>query len=403
MIIGGGFAGFWSAISAIRQGREIQKRAEVEITLVNPDNHVTILPGQNELSFDGPRFELDKYLKPLGINQVTGRAKLIFPEKNEVIVATAQEIKNLNYDYLVLASGGSLPMTDLPGIHHTFKVDSSGNAQRLGEHINELAKTDFHDEGASTFVVVGSGFAGLEVVTGIVQKARAIQAYHSGKRAEFKAILITSGEEIASSFPKECRQYIMNVIASRNISVITNAEPAIIGPASVLLNDGTRIATRTVIWAKGLVASSLTQFFKGPKDDVKRLVVNKFLKLPEYNNVIAAGNVAHTPGDNGRSSLIDCEYAQFEGRWAGHNAINDLFNMPLKEYVQSDNEMCIDLGELQASPGDNWEKKKKKIRYQETVAEKLSNMAAMYPWQNVEETVRASYPEIAKFKQGLNK
>ena len=53
VIIGGGFAGFWSAISAIRQSREIKKRDEVEIILINPDNQVTIRPKLNDLSLEG--------------------------------------------------------------------------------------------------------------------------------------------------------------------------------------------------------------------------------------------------------------------------------------------------------------------------------------------------------------
>jgi NADH dehydrogenase len=42
---------------------------------------------------------------------------------------------------------------------------------------------------------------------------------------------------------------------------------------------------------------------------------------------------------------MDCHYAQFEGRWAGHNAINDMFNLLLEEYVPADYPPCIDLGE----------------------------------------------------------
>ena len=90
----------------------------------------------------------------------------------------------------------------------------------------------------------------------------------------------------------------------------------------------------TVIWTKGMVTSSLTHFFKGAKDDLNRLTVDQFLRLPGYKNVIAAGKVAHTKGRDQYPHFMDCQYAQFEGRWAGHNAVNALFNIPLKEYVQ---------------------------------------------------------------------
>lgn len=394
LIIGGGFAGFWSAISAVRQSREIQKRGEVEITLINPDNHVTIRPKLNELSLEGLRFELDKYLKPLGVHQIIGRAEKVNPEKNEVTLSTAQGIRNLNYDYLILAAGASLKVPNVPGINHSFNVDSFNNAQRLEDHISKLANKGFREEGSSTFVVVGSEFSGLETVISIEQKARTIQAYYSGKKSDFRIVLVESGNQIASQFSKDCKEYIQDVIASKNIEIISNGELTIIGPAYVLLNNNTRISTRTVIWTEGIVASFLTQFFKGAKDGINRLAVDQFLKLPGYNNVIAAGNVAHMFGDIEYSSFADCQYAQFEGRWAGHNAINDLFNNPLKVYVQPGYVNCVDLGEPQTLYINDWERGMQEKRYKERAAEKHINTVTMYPWQDVEETVRASYPEI---------
>ncbi|TKK65844.1 hypothetical protein FC093_19010 [Ilyomonas limi] len=393
LIIGGGFAGFWSAISAIRQSRVIKKRGDIEITLVNPDNEVTLRPTLNEPLLEGLRFELDKYLKPLGIHQIFGRAEIIHPEKNEVIISTVQSLSNFHYDYLILTTGASLRMPDIPGIGNTFKIDSFANAQILEDHLIELAKKDFNEEGASTFVVAGSEFTGLETVTSVEQKAHTIQLYYSGKKSTFRSILLESESRMASQFSKACNQYVQDVITSKNIEVITGSEIIRIEPAFVLLRNGDRIATRTVIWTKGLAASSLTQFFKGAKDEFDRLHVDQFLKLPAYNNVIAAGNVAHSSGQ-GTSSLMDCQYAQFEGRWAGHNAVNDLFGVPMKKYVQPGYANCIDLGEPQPQCINDAERDLQREKYYQTAKEKHINRITMYPWQDVEETVKASDPDM---------
>ncbi len=394
LIIGGGFAGFWSAISAVRQSREIQKRGEVEIILVDPDNNVTIRPALNELSLEGLSFAMDRYLKPLGVHQILGKAEKISPEKNEVIVYTTNGVIILSYDYLILATGVSLNAPDLPGFQHTFNVDSFASAQRLENHLVELAEKEFHEEGASTIIVVGSEFTGLETVTGIERNARTIQAYYSGKSAQFKIILLESESRVASGFSEECRQYIQEVLASKNIEVRLNCALTIIGPASVLLNNGTRISTRTVIWTKGLAASFLTKFLKGPKDDLNRLSVDPFLKVPAYNNVIAAGSIAHSSGDKAIASLMDCQYAQFEGRWAGHNAMNDLFGVPLKKYVEPGYIACPDLGEPLAAYENEQDKAIKKIRYRQRAAERHLNRTTIFPWQDIEATIKASYPEF---------
>lgn len=387
VIIGGGFAGFWSAISAIRQSREIKKRDEVDVILINPNNQVTIRPRLNELSLNAMRFELDKYLKPLGIHQITGRAEIIDPENNEVIISTEQGNRNLTYDFLILASGGSLQLPNLPGIRYAFNVDTLDHFQSLEDHIIDLAKKDFNETGAATFVVAGSEFTGLEVATAIEQKARTIQAYYSGRKSAFKVILLANGQQLVPSLSKGCREYVDEMIASRHVEVITDAEPSTIEPDAIFLSNGIRIPTRTVIWTRGVTTSSLTYFFKSAKDELNRLTVDKFLRLSGYKNVMAAGKVAQ----EGR-------FAQFEGRWAGHNAINDLFRIPLKEYTQPGFVNCIDLGEPAASFSTNGEQDKQKKRYEERKAMNYINSVTMYPWQDVEETVRESFPDIPKFQ-----
>ena len=386
VIIGGGFAGFWSAISAVRQSREIKKRDEVDIILINPNNQVTIRPPLNELSLNAMRFELDKYLKPLGIYQITGRADIIDPENNEVIISTERGTRNLKYDFLILASGGSLQLPNLPGIHYAFNVDTLDHVQSLEDHIIDLAKNDFNETGATTFVVVGSEFTGLEVATTIEQKARTIHAFYSGRKLSFKVILLETGNQPVPPYSNECRQYIDEIIAFRHIEVIPNAEPSAIEPDAVFFINGNHIPTRTVIWTRGMKTSSLTYFFKSAKDELNRLTLDQFLRLSGYKNVMAAGKVAH-----------DWQFAQFEGRWAGHNAINDLFHLPLKEYTQPDFINCIDLGEPSVSYAENGAQDMQKRRYEKRKAMNYINSVTMFPWQDVEETVRESFPEIPKF------
>lgn len=397
VIIGGGFAGFWSAMSAIRQSREIQKRKEVEITLINPDNYVTLRPRLNELSLVGQQFELDKYLKPLRIHQIVGRVELIIPEKQEAVVSTRQGLRTLYYDYLILSSGSSLALPDLHGLGHTFNINSFDNVRRLEDHMIELAKGSFLEKGATTFVVVGSEFSGLEAVVDIEQKARTIQAYYSEKKSDFRTILIESERRIASSFSKDCVRYIEYMLRSKSVEVISNNQITAIYPDSVVLQDGSQISTRTAIWTKGLAASSITQFFKSKKDETNRLNVDSFLKLPSYDNIIAAGGLAHTGDDHKESSILDCHYAQLEGRWAGHNAINDMFGMELKKYILPAYSTCVDLGDPETLQTNEVDRNLQKKRYNERAIEAYINKATIYPWRDVEETVKASSPEIPKF------
>jgi NADH dehydrogenase len=264
----------------------------------------------------------------------------------------------------------------------------------LEDHLFDLAKNDFYQDGASTFVVVGSGFAGLEAVTAIEQKARAIQTYHSGKEMNFRIVMLESHDERETLLSKECLRYIQDILASRNVEVLSNHEISAIETASVLLEDGTRISTMTVVWTEGLFASPLTQFFDGDKDHRNRLLVNNFLKLPSYSNVVAPGSIASIAGTSERISSTTGRYAQFEGRWAGHNAVNDLYGIRMTEYVAPAGDACVDLGDSQTVYPTDWEQNLKIQRDRQRAAERRMNSVSMFPWQDVEETIKSSYPEF---------
>lgn len=397
IIVGGGFAGFWSAMSAVRQSRALNQHEQLEITLVNTDNYFTIRPRLYEVSLEGLRVELDKYLQPLGIRQITGKAEAIHPERNEVVVATDYGIRNLSYDYLVLATGGALKAMDLPGIEHTHNIDTFAGAQKLEEHLIDLAKQQFSQPGATTLIVAGAGFTGLEAVTSIAEKARMISKTYTGHEPDFQVVLIDRGQKLGGFFSEEGQDYIAAACAEKNIRVINGAEIKSIEKDQVLLSNGETIASRTVIWTVGMVASSLTGSFQGERDNQNRLHVDTFLKLASYPNVIITGDVAHVSVDNGQTAVMACQYAQFMGRWAGHNAVNDLFGEPLKEYIQNGYVTCLDLGGEHAVYTTGWERSMQQSGAEAAATKKWVNTILLYPPESPEEAVAASYPEIPQF------
>lgn len=380
-------------MSSLRESREIKKRDQIEITLINTDNYLNVKPTLSQASWEAPRIELSKYLKPLGISQHIGRVDDIRPEIQEVIITADYGRSRTHYDGLILASGASLKLPKLPGIHLVFNLDTCSNARSLEKHIFDIARNDFNDNGASTFLVVGSGFTALQTVTAIEKKARTIQAYHTKKQTPFRIILLTVQDVDEEHLSETCIRYIRSILLSRNIEIVTKRRVTAVEPASVLLDNGTHIATRTVIWADDASASNLAECFNGPRDEMNRLKVDKFLKLPVYTEVLAAGGVANL-GSLAPMATVS-RYAQFEGRWAGHNAINSLFGQ-MKEYVPPLTDPCIDLGEPE-DVRDSSEQQLKRGRDQQRTIERQLNTIYLYPWQDVEQTVKSSYPAFPRY------
>lgn len=198
-------------------------------------------------------------------------------------------------------------------------------------------------------------------------------------------------------FSEEGQEYVIHVCKNLGIEVINETTIDKITPDAVQLSNGQNIPAKTVIWTIGMVASSLTRFFNGEKDHLNRLIVDKYLKLPGYDNVIVTGDVASASVDNGHTTIMTCQYAQFMGRWAGHNAVNDLFSEPLKEYDQKGYVTCLDLGEGQAVYSFGWDRVVQQKDREASETKKWVNTILIYPNEDVEKALAESYPEIPQF------
>ena len=170
LIIGAGFAGFWSAISAARQAQELGQRNELEIVVLSKDEFHSIRPRFYENKLDNLRLPLSDYFEPLNIKFIKADVTDIDPKQ---LTVTYNNDQVLNYNCLILAAGSQLQKPDIPGFESTFNVDSFSGASKLDIHIKALAKDGFHTSESKTFVVAGGGFTGLESITALPEKMTA--------------------------------------------------------------------------------------------------------------------------------------------------------------------------------------------------------------------------------------
>jgi NADH dehydrogenase len=395
LIIGGGFAGFWSALSAIRQSRELKKEDELEVTLINMDEYLTIRPRLYEVSLEGLRVDLNKYFKQLDIKLIIGKAEIIDPDQKMVTIATQSGSRILSYDYLILSSGSVLKAINIPGIENTFNVDTFNGAQNLEDHLTHLANKNFEGDGATTFVIAGSGLTGLEVATVIKEKASTILARLNKPSIDFNVVLIEKSDKVGSYYSPDAQEYVLETLKAKDITVANGVSLAGVAQNGATLSDGRFIASQTVISTVGLVASSLCNFFKGEKDKLGRLHVNKYLQLEAYNNVIAAGDVANIPvDDKGNSSLMACQFSMFLGKWAGHNAVNSLFGQPLKPYSYTDYVTCVDLGQQDGMLTTGWDRKLAVKGLEGKTIKMEVTTKLIYPAEDVQTALEDSYPEV---------
>src|SRR6516165_10386954 len=108
LVLGGGFAGLWSAVGAARKLDELGEGPDtVEVTLVNRDAFHSIRVRNYESDLTPVRVPLDDVLGPVGVRRVEGDVTGIDLTGQAATVTAAGGQQALFYDRLVFASAAS--------------------------------------------------------------------------------------------------------------------------------------------------------------------------------------------------------------------------------------------------------------------------------------------------------
>src|SRR5262245_58339378 len=122
VVLGGGFAGLWSAVGAARKLDELGHGPDaVEVTLVNRDAFHGIRVRNYEADLTTIRFPLDDVLGPIGVRRVQGTVADLDLARQAVAVSTDGGTQSLPYDRLDFALGSQVVRPNIPGVaEHTF-------------------------------------------------------------------------------------------------------------------------------------------------------------------------------------------------------------------------------------------------------------------------------------------
>ncbi len=326
VIIGGGFAGVWSAAGAALARAD----ADLRITLIAPNEHLVLRPRLYEPDPDLAKVELSRILVPIGVEHLCASVGAIDTSRR-VLVVDGEEI---GYDRLVLAAGSELVRPrGLRGAELLFDIDTLPGALRLASRLRD--REDY------SVVVVGAGFVGLEAATELAARGR--------------VLLVDQAQAVGDQLGPGPRTEIEAALDSLGIECRLSTTVTEVGDGYTVLSDGTRIAADAVIWAAGMRANELTRQISPELDHLGRVPVDPWLRaLPE---VFAAGDVAAAAFDSEHTVMQACQHATPMGKVTGYNAAADLLRTPLREFTPGPYVTCLDLGGAGAVFTRGWDRK----------------------------------------------
>ena len=318
VIVGGGFGGM-TAAKALAQ-------LPVEVTLVDRNNFHTFSPLLYQVATSGlAADDIAPNLRGIvqrhaNVDTVMAEVRGVDLERRAVIV---DEGPSIPYDVLVLAAGAVSSDFGVSGVsEHAISLKTLDDAARIRSTVLrrfEEANTDraLLDTGSLTFVVAGGGPTGVELCGALSELISKVLA-KDFKRLDVgraRVVLVEMSDHLLDAFSSRSRTEARDELEDRGVDVRVGRSIASVDEGAVHLDDGTIIATRTVVWAAGVKANPLADSLGLEQTRRGQIVVDDDLTVPGRPEVFVIGDLAAPPGRDGRGYPQLAPVAMQEARY----------------------------------------------------------------------------------------
>ena len=345
LILGSGFAG----IEVLKRlQRKFQKKSNIDITLVSRDNFLLFTPMLHEVS--SGMIEVRHIVTPIRTfckkaNFYEANVQSIDLQNKKVVITheigkqsepTSHDQHVLEYDYLVIALGSETNFFGMEDIErHSFTMKTIDDAIVLRNHvINILEQASLEQENSNlrksllTFVVVGGGFGGIETVGELNDfvKETVREFYKNISMADIKIILVNSHDKILPELGEELGNFALQKLKENGVQFIMNTHVKGATASTAKLDNGTVIATYTLVWTAGVSPSEVISNLPCDHDEHHRIVCNNYLELSGYEGqVYALGDCASiTDPHTGKPYPPTAQHAIRQGKAAAKNVISSI-------------------------------------------------------------------------------
>ena len=249
------------------------------------------------------------------------------------------------YDHVVLALGTTEHLGRFPGLaEHSFRLKSyAGCLAVRNQFIEMLELADMEtdpDERARllTFVIVGGNFAGVEV-TGELREFLpdvARRHFHRIDPREIKIVLVCATDtvlpEMGSRLPTLSAYAEATLRSDPHVEVRCRTRVVSASSEEVILSDGHRIPTRTVISCTGMAMVPVLDGLPVARTAQQRVVTDRYARVPGHEGVWAGGDCAAVPLEDGSIAPALAIWAMTVGTQIGRNIVRQIAGRPLEAY-----------------------------------------------------------------------
>lgn len=295
IVVGGGFAGL----------QLVQNLDEdlFDILLIDKLNHHQFQPlfyqvATSQLEPSSISFPLRNIFKSKKNVQI----RLAEVEHIDELTHTIKtSIGNFNFDYLILAQGCSTNFFGNEEIKkNAFTLKTTYDSIGIRNHILQtfeavISAKEEEKEGLLDLVIVGAGPTGVELAGAFSEIKNQIlpKDYPGIDFSKFKIILIEGSKNTLNNMSTNAKNASRKYLQNMGVTLLTECFVQNYDGKLLTLKGGQTIATKTVIWAAGVIANKIAGLPESSYTFGNRIKVNRINLVENTSTIFALGDIAY--------------------------------------------------------------------------------------------------------------
>ena len=361
LIVGGGYAGFYTAWKLEKWLRS----GEAEVTMVDPLPYMTYQPFLPEVAAGSieARHSVVAHRRHLKkTNVITAKVTHVnHAEKTATITPPVGEPYEFNYDVVVVTAGAVSRTFPIPGVaDQAIGLKTVEEAVAIRDRVlSNFDKASQLPAGPErdrllTFVVVGGGFAGIEVFAELRSFASSLlKSYPQITFEETHFHLIEAMGRIMPEVSLETSKWVIKNLDERGATIHLDTQLTSAVDGKIELSTGESFETDLIVWTAGVMANpGIVRNTDLPIEERGRLRVRADLRVGTEDDIVVdawgAGDITAVPdlsgGGVGGNCVPNAQHAVRQGKLLAKNIVAVLRGEGPKNYFHKNMGAVAGLG-----------------------------------------------------------
>lgn len=325
VIIGGGFGGLYAA-------QALRHAPNVEVTLIDRRNFHLFQPLLYQVATGS--LSPGEIAAPLrAVLKKQKNARVLLAEATGIDAAARtvtldHGASTIPYDVLIASTGarnfyfGNDAWSEVaPGLKSIEDATRMRHKILRAFEAAERETDPVKRQAWLTFVIVGAGPTGVELSGAIAEIANDTlrRDFRAIRPEESRILLLDGGARILAAFPAELSEKAERSLLRMGVRARTGVRVTAVNDTGVTLGSGEHIASKTVLWAAGVAASTfgktLAEATGCELDRQGRVLVGPDLAIPGHPEILVIGDLAHANDEKGQPLPGVAPVAMQQGRY----------------------------------------------------------------------------------------